>query len=122
MNFWDKLLSSGCALPKRYGSANVRPGDTVTILPYDEILRTLDTDNCCDGLLFMENMRRYCGRDYKVLKKVKWVYDEKYRKMLSCRDVVVLSGPVCDGKGMLSGKDCDRCCTLLWKTSWLKNS
>jgi len=97
-----------------------KAGDAVSILPYEQIQHTLDDDNCCDGLIFMNNMKRFCNRDYTVLKQVKWIYEEKYEKMQSCKDVVVLDGPVCDGKGMLDGQDCDRCCTLLWKTSWLK--
>ncbi len=100
----------------------IQTGDVVTVLSYGEILRTLDEHNCCEGLLFMPNMRQYCTRQFKVLKRVKWIYNEKYRKILSCKDIVVLSGAICDGKGMLPGIDCDRMCTLFWKTAWLKKN
>ena len=117
-----KLLRMLGVLQKTDGRKHFKAGDVVSVLPYDEILQTLDEQNCCDGLIFMENMKQFCNREYPVLKHVKWIYDEKYKKMQSCKDIVILDGPVCDGKGMLEGKDCDRCCTLLWKTAWLKTT
>ena len=116
----NKLRQILPSLKKKDGRKHIKAGDVVSILPYDEILHTLDDHNCLDGLMFMENMKQFCNKEYTVLKRVKWIYDEKYKKMQACKDIVVLNGPLCQGKGMLDGKDCDRCCTLLWKTDWLK--
>lgn len=108
------------ALAKRDERHNIRPGDMVEILPYQDIQKTLDEHNCLDGLVFMNNMKQFCNKHYRVLKHVKRIYDEKTRKIQYCADIVALDGLVCEGKGMLDGKDCDRCCTLLWKTAWLR--
>ncbi len=102
------------------GESRVKAGDVVRVLPYDEIVKTLDENGCHDGLPFMPGMVKYCGQEYTVLKPVRWVFDERRKEMLSLRNIIALSGPVCEGKGMLGAKDCDRCCTLLWKTSWVK--
>ena len=120
MKFLTGLLSCIHTLFRGDGKPHVKTGDVVSVLSHDEILQTLDENNCCEGLVFMQNMKQFCGRDYQVLKQVKWIYDEKCKKMQYCKDVVALDGPVCEGKGMLRGRDCDRCCTLLWKTAWLK--
>jgi hypothetical protein len=116
----NKLPLMFPSLRKMGARKQIKAGDVVSILPYDQILQTLDENNCCDGLVFMDNMKQFCNKDYTVLKRVKWIYDEKYKKMQSCKNIVVLDCSVCDGIGMLDGKDCDRCCTLLWKTSWLE--
>jgi len=100
--------------------ARIKAGDIVRVLPYDEISKTLDGSNCHDGLLFMPGMVKYCDPEYKVLKPVRWIFDENHKEMLSCRNIIILSGPVCDGAGMLDGRDCDQCCTLLWKTAWVR--
>jgi hypothetical protein len=68
----------------------------------------------------MESMAKFCGRDYEVLREVKWLYDENSMKMLRCRDIVVLKDLICDGKGLLGEKDCDRSCLYFWKTKWLE--
>jgi len=104
------------------GETRIKAGDIVRVLPYDRISKTLDENDCHGGLLFMPNMVKYCEREFRVLKPVRWIFDERNKEMLSCRDIIVLSGPVCDGEGMLDGKDCDRCCTLLWKTAWVKST
>lgn len=122
MNVLTRLRSFIPTLSKRDGKPDIKAGDVVSVIPYDEILQTLDENNCCDGLIFMQNMKQFCNKDYAVLKQVKWIYDEKCNKMQYCKDIVALDGPVCEGTGMLDGKNCDRCCTLLWKTSWLKPS
>ncbi len=118
----ERIIEHVPASLVRNSQTGIQAGDIVTVLPYEEIRQTLDQHNCCDGLLFMPNMRQYCDRQLEVLKPVKWVYDEKYREMLSCEDIVVLSGATCDGKGMLQGMDCDRRCTLFWKTAWLRKA
>lgn len=104
---------------KKKGKAKFRPGEWVRISSYEKIKETLDERNRCEGLIFMESMAQFCGGDYEVLREVKWVYDENSMKMLRCRNIVALKDLVCDGKGILDGKDCDRSCLYLWKTAWL---
>ena len=105
---------------KSKGQAKFKPGERVRILPYEKIAETLDERNRYENLFFMEGMAKYSGRDYEVLREVKWLYDENSKKMLRCKDIVVLKDLVCDGKGVLDGKDCDRSCLYFWKTAWLE--
>lgn len=106
---------------KNMGKIKFKRGERVRILPYEKIKETLDEKNCYEGLIFMESMAKFCGGDYEVLREVKWLYDEYSKKMLRGKDVVVLKDLVCEGKGMLGEKDCDRSCLYFWKTAWLKN-
>jgi len=107
---------------KKKGIAKFRPGERVRILSYEKIKETLDDRNCYGGLIFMESMANFCGRIYEVLREVKWLYDERSMKMIRCKDVVVLKDLVCDGKGILDGKDCDRSCLYFWKKTWLEKA
>jgi hypothetical protein len=99
-----------------------KPGGRVRILPYEKIRETLDENNCYEGLLFMEGMAKFCGGDYEILKEVKWLYEEYSMKMLKCKDIVVLKDIICDGKGILGGRDCDRSCSYFWKKAWLEKA
>jgi hypothetical protein len=117
---WILKLFSKLTLGKDKERMKFRPGDRVRILPYERIAETLDERKCYDSLLFMEGMAEFCGGDYEVLREVKWLYDEESEKMLRCKDIVVLKGLVCEGKGVLDGKNCDRSCLYFWKTAWLK--
>jgi hypothetical protein len=113
---------SNLVFGKNMGKAAFKRGERVRILPYEEIKETLDGRNCYEGLIFMESMAKFCGRDYEVLREVKWLYDEYSMKMRSCKDIVVLKDLVCDGKGILGGKDCDRSCPYLWEKTWLEKA
>jgi hypothetical protein len=99
---------------------NFTTGEKVRVAEYHKIKETLDANGCLEGLLFMENMRKLCGREFEISRKVKWVYDESSKKMLKCVDIYALRGAFCDGVGMLGGRNCDRCCTYLWKRAWLE--
>jgi hypothetical protein len=116
-----KLLSN-LIFWKNKGKAKFKRGERVRISSYEKIKETLDERNCYEGLTFMESMAKFCGRDYEVLREVKWLYDEYSMKMLRCKDIVVLKDLVCDGKGILDGKDCDRSCLYFWKKTWLEKA
>jgi hypothetical protein len=114
-----KLLSN-LIFWKSKGKVKFNRGERVRISSYEKIKETLDERNCYEGLIFMESMAKFCGGDYEVLREVKWLYDEYSKKMLRCKDIVVLKDLVCGGKGILDGKDCDRSCPYFWKTTWLE--
>jgi hypothetical protein len=114
-----KLLSN-LIFWKSKGKVKFNRGERVRISSYEKIKETLDERNCYEGLIFMGSMAKFCGGDYEVLREVKWLYDEYSKKMLRCKDIVVLKDLVCGGKGILDGKDCDRSCPYFWKTTWLE--
>jgi hypothetical protein len=114
------MLLSNLISWKNSGGVRFKQGERVRISSYEKIRETLDEKNCYENLIFMDSMAKFCGGDYEVLKEVKWLYDEYSKKMLRCKDIVVLKDLVCDGKGILDGKDCDRSCPYFWKTGWLE--
>ena len=88
----------------------------------EEIQKTLDKGNKCQGLAYTPAMRKYCGGTYYVLKRVEKVFDERNWKLSSIKDVVLLDSVFCDGSGGV-GKawdGCDRTCYLWWKEAWLE--
>jgi hypothetical protein len=97
----------------------LKSGDTVSIASMDEIKQVLDKDGRTEGVWFMPAMKRYCGFEAKVLKRVNYIFDERAWKMLKCKNMVILEGVICDGEGMFSKEGCDRSCYFFWKESWL---
>jgi len=95
-------------------------GDTVRVLSYSQIKSTLDDKGYCRGLSFQESMEKYCSHTYEVLKIPKYVLDRGGKKVNRCKDVVILRGLYCDGKGTVLEEGCDRCCLHYWKTEWLR--
>ena len=95
-------------------------GDRVKVLSYPQIKYTLNDKGYFKGLSFQENMEKYCNNTYKVLKLPQYVLDQGGRKINRCKDVVILRGLYCNGKGTVLEEGCDRCCLHYWKTDWLK--
>ncbi|MBJ6801407.1 hypothetical protein [Geomonas propionica] len=97
-----------------------QPGELVEVLTAEEILRTLDGNNCCGKLQFMPGMWRFAGKRFTVLKPVKTMFDERAWKMVRVKDTLVLRDVICDGAELYDKEGCDRCCYYFWKTDWLR--
>lgn len=102
---------------RKNSAINLRAGDIVDVLNENEILATLDDKGTLDGLAFMPEMRKYCGKRFKVLKHVEKIISESTGEMRRAKNTVILEGANCDGQ--YHGK-CQRTCPLLWKENWLK--
>jgi hypothetical protein len=116
-----KILQKSEKKPKnrgRYPSLNVQPGDWVRVRSREEILSTLDEKKRFQGCLFMDNMWQYCGGEYRVLKRVNHMLDEREIKMKKSKDIVISDGLICHGCWPYN--ECDRSCYLLWKGAWLE--
>jgi len=97
-------------------SLGLRPGEWVTVRSEAEILATLDEDGTLDGLPFMPEMRRFCGRDLRVRSRADRTVADRlgYRRM---EDAVHLADTHCDGA---AHDGCGRRCSLYWKERWLR--
>jgi hypothetical protein len=95
---------------------SVRPNDTVEVRREEEIRSTLDVNGSLDGLPFMPEMKKYCGRRFRVLTRVDRAVVEGIgnRRM---QNTVILEGATCDG---CAHGDCQRTCQILWKEDWLR--
>jgi hypothetical protein len=96
-----------------------RAGDLVEICSKEEILATLDKRGCVDGLPFMPEMLRFCGRRFRVRAVAHKTCDtaRKTHKNRRLRAAVHLDDLRCDGS---AHGGCDASCTLFWKDVWLK--
>jgi hypothetical protein len=96
---------------------NLKPGDWIEVRPAKEIFATLDTRGKLRGLTFTPEMTKFCGKKFKVYKKLNQIILEatgELRKMRS--PTVLLEGVFCDGK---AHGDCDRSCFCFWREEWL---
>src|SRR5215467_10711171 len=103
-------------------TAMLRPGDIVEVKAPDEILETLDTQGTLDQLPFMPEMIEFCGRRFRVAKRVvKTCYYTKcgaagMRKFRG-DDVVILDGLRCSGS---AHDGCQKACMIFWREVWLR--
>jgi hypothetical protein len=95
-------------------------GDRVKVLSYSQIKSTLDDKGCFKRLAFQEPMVKYCDNTYEVLKLPQYVLNNGGKKINKCKDVVILRGLYCNGKGMMTHEGCDMSCLHYWKSDWLK--
>ena len=98
--------------------AGLNPGDLVRIRPKAEIKRTLDGWKRFEGCQFMDEMAAHCGKNAKVMKKVKVILDERIMKLKKCKNMVMLEGSICNGSWPFG--ECDRSCYFMWKEAWLE--
>lgn len=128
---WQKLRG-GVPYPRRSGSIpagqptpggslNLQPGEWVRVRPYEEILATLDTNNRNRGLFFDAEMVPYCGKTYKVLKRVTKILDEKTGKMLEMKNpCIILDDVYCRSAYSECRMFCPRAIYSYWRELWLE--
>jgi hypothetical protein len=97
---------------------NVSVGDWVVVRSANEILSTLDDKGTLDGLPFMPEMVSWCGKSFRVQRRIdKTCVDGHPVRRFPANDVVVLEGPRCDGG---SHDGCKHGCRIYWKHAWLR--
>jgi hypothetical protein len=111
----------------RHGHANttsangevlsLQPGDLVEVKAEDEIRKTFDGKNSSKGLLFLAEMREYCGRRFRVMKRLERMMIESTGEIRRVRNTVLLEGVMCDGS---RHHGCDRSCFFYWREAWLR--
>jgi hypothetical protein len=99
---------------------NLRPGDCVEVKSPGEILQTLDADGTVDRLPFMPEMVDFCGKRFRVSKRVvKTCYygTSSGMRKFPAEDVVLLEGLRCSGS---AHDGCQKACTIFWREAWLR--
>jgi len=95
-------------------------GSWVVVRPANEILATLDENGTLAGLPFMPEMLVWCGKSFRVQRRVDKTCVEGYPiRRFPANDVVVLEGSRCDGG---SHDGCKHGCRIYWKEAWLRPS
>lgn len=99
-------------------SLNLQPGDWVKVRSQKEILSTLNERNNFQGCLFIDEMKALCGKQFKVMKNVRSIFDERKIRMVKCKNMVILEDAFCQGSWPFN--NCDRSCYYFWKEIWLE--
>jgi hypothetical protein len=96
----------------------MRAGNWVEVCSKEEILATLDRDGRLEGLPFMPEMLRFCGKRFQVHKRAYKSCDTVSGRYSGLRiDRCVHLKNRCDGAYHAS---CQAGCLLFWKEAWLK--
>jgi hypothetical protein len=95
----------------------LEPGELVEVRTIGEILATLGPGRKCKGLLWMTGMRKFCGKRYRVFKRVENILLETNGDSRKMTNTVILEGVMCDGAEF---GNCDRSCFHFWREAWLK--
>jgi len=95
---------------------NLKPGEKVEVLSKKEILSTLDESGRYQRLGVMPEMFKFCGKKFKVLKRIDRMMVEG-KGMRKIKNTVILEGVFCDGE---AHGGCQRTCFICWREGWLK--
>jgi len=97
---------------------NLQPGEFVQVKSREEILATLDRVNRNRGLLFDVEMLRFCGGQFRVLKRVHQIVGERTGKMMKMKaPCIILEGVFCVSE---YHKFCPRAIYPYWREAWLR--
>lgn len=100
---------------------NLQTGELVRIKTQDEIRSTVDVAGKNRGLSLDPEMTIYCGGEYKVLRRVEKIIDEKTGKMMRMKnDCIILEGVVCTARYSHFRRLCPRAIYPYWREIWLK--
>ena len=99
----------------------IEVGDLVRVRSKEEIAKTLDAKGKLKGLWFDREMVPFCGREFRVDKKVTRFIDEASGKMIDlASDCYMLESVVCSGDLSHGRRFCSRAIYPWWRTAWLE--
>jgi hypothetical protein len=93
------------------------PGEPVRVRSASEIFKTLDDRGMLEGLPFMPEMVKYCGRVLSVDKRADKTCGDSSWGLRRMTKTVHLSGVRCDGA---AHGGCQAACLIYWKEAWLE--
>jgi hypothetical protein len=100
---------------------NLKEGDLVQVRSRNEIMHTINARQRNRGLWYDEEMLPYCDKQYRVLKKVERIIDERTGKLLHINGgCLILDGVVCSGHRSSNRLFCPRSIYPYWREIWLK--
>jgi len=102
-------------------SLNLKPGELVRVKPFEEILQTLNRGGQNRGLRFDKEMVPYCGGEYRVLKRINKILNEKTGKMEEMKTpCIILDNVVCRSLYSECRLFCPRSIYPYWREIWLE--
>jgi hypothetical protein len=132
--FYDKShpLWGGTPYPRRTGTIpddqptpmktlNLRTGELVQIKSYSEILQTLNTRSRNRGLYWDAEEVPYCGKTFRVLKRVERIINDKTGQMQEMKTPsVILDSVICESRYSECRFFCPRSIYPYWREIWLE--
>jgi hypothetical protein len=98
-------------------SLGLQPGESVEVKSLEEIEATVDHLGRNRGLGFVPAMAPFCGKRFRVARRVERTILEGTGELREVKDSVALEGVTCDG---LAFRGCPRNCYHLWREIWLR--
>jgi len=100
---------------------NLQPGELIKVKPYSEILPTLNYKRQNRGMIFDKEMVPFCGGEFRVLKRVNRIIDEKTGKMLEMKNpCIILDSVYCQSQYSECRLFCPRSIYSYWREIWLE--
>lgn len=100
---------------------HLQAGELVQIKSQDEIRSTTDVHGRTRGLSFDREMTIYCNGQYRVLRRVEKIINEKTGEMKKMKnDCIILEGVICTGQYGHKNRLCPRTSYPFWREIWLK--
>jgi hypothetical protein len=107
-------------LPGSRSRLRLWPGEWVRVRPFSEVEATLDEHGSLDALPFMPEMLPYCGRHFRVFRRIDKIHDYYTPGSTGLRrlhDSVTLDDLRCGGA---AHGGCQAACQFIWKEAWLE--
>lgn len=97
---------------------DLKTDEWVEVRSEKEIFDTLDSQGKLRGLRFTPEMTKFCGKRFRVYKKLDKILLETTGELRRIKTpTVILEGVFCDGT---AHGGCDRSCFCFWREEWLK--
>jgi hypothetical protein len=103
--------------PEKYSWRRFRSGEWVEIRSEAEIRDTLDAEGNLDGLPFMPEQVKYCGRKFRIFRRADRVFLDYHYYVVRLKSTVLLDDLRCDGS---AHGGCQMKCMMFWKEAWLR--
>lgn len=95
----------------------LKAGELVEVKSEEEIRALLNKYRATRGLFFMDEMWKFCGQRFRVLKPLDRVVVETTGEVRELKNTVLLDGVHCDGS---AHKQCAATCYHYWREAWLR--
>ncbi|HEY2826725.1 MAG TPA: hypothetical protein VGJ04_03925 [Pirellulales bacterium] len=97
---------------------NLQPGEWVIVKSREEIVATLDNSGRNRGLMFDGEMLPFCGKRFRVLRRMEQMIEESTGRMLKPRGAsVILENVFCTSRFR---RVCPRAIYSYWREIWLR--
>jgi hypothetical protein len=117
--YGDGTIAHGVQTPA--GDFGLQPGEQVRVKTHQEILATVNKEHKNRGMRFDEEMVSYCGKEFRVARRVEKIIDEVSGEMIQMKNpCIVLDGVVCRSEYSAHRLLCPRAIVPYWREIWLQ--